>query len=210
PFSCAIHNGDTRGLLVEWPMVSLVAAKMRAGGSARIASTKNPNSSGCITRASSRLHDAETDALLRLERNSPVGAHGPERIVGDLPNMSVGIAKITGVAAPEGLVRRLENICAMGLQAIEDSVNFGFTSRVVGKGGAAVGGKVSRGDTEIVGHIRMRPQRQYEAAQIEENHAGRARFRFPSKRLFVKPHGARQIGDAEGDQTDALLHLSSA
>src|ERR1051325_8170117 len=126
--------------MVEWPMVSFVATMAGGYPSARIAIPKNTNSCSCM-RSLLGFNDAEIDALLLLHRNPPVGAHRPERIVGDFPNVPVGIAKITGVTAPEGLVRRLEDICVVSrLQACEDGVDLGFAARVVGEGGAAVGG----------------------------------------------------------------------
>src|ERR1044071_4342621 len=78
--------------MVEWPMVSFVAAMAGGYPSARIAITQDTNSSSCM-RSLLGFNDAEIDALLLLHRNPPVGAHRPERIVGDFPNVPVGDRK---------------------------------------------------------------------------------------------------------------------
>src|SRR3954470_22845684 len=75
---------------------------------------------------------------------------------------------------------------------------------VVGEGDTAPAARILDGG--VLGERRAAPQREDHATALEEDHAvlglGRAR---PAERL-VEPPRAIEVGDAEGDEADALIH----
>ena len=75
----------------------------------------------------------------RLRRAAPrqryvaVGVDRESRIVGDFPEMAVGIGEIAVPAAPEGALRRLDDAAAGLLGRRQNLVDLGIGARVVGE-----------------------------------------------------------------------------
>src|SRR5262245_65531681 len=85
------------------------------------------------------------------------------------PQMPVEILEVSGVAAPERIVRRLDDdgACVPGL--LHHGVHFGLRSDVVGDAELGLAA-TAQGDAGIVGQAAARPERELQAGmEIEDS-----------------------------------------
>ncbi len=116
----------------------------------------------------------------------------------DFPHVAIGIGEGSGHAAPLGACCRSHDLPA-GLLGLGKYYRHVF-------GGSNI---VREFDTRCAVAPECAPEPQDHAASLEEaDLLVRLLCAFPAHRLIKGP-GPAQIGDAKGDQTDALLHLVS-
>ena len=81
------------------------------------------------------------------------------RIPYDLPQMPIGILKVTGVTSPEGILRRLHEQGARALRLRHQCIDFGHGRDVMPEGEFG-GACAAQGQAGIMGNARARPDRQ--------------------------------------------------
>src|SRR5262249_54876778 len=94
----------------------------------------------------------------------------PERIVGDLPHMSIRIGKVAVAAAPESLASLLENAPSGGFVARHHGIDVVLACQILGNGDAAVAGPKLSG-LRVVPLGIAAPHREHHRACLEEAHA---------------------------------------
>src|SRR5207253_9465687 len=126
------------------------------------------------------------------------------RVVGDLPRMTVRVDEDAGIAAPEGLAAFAGDPRAGGPSFPEHRVDLLGRARVVRRRDAAPAAAVL--DAAVGRELVPAPEGEHAAAGLEEHDAHfRVGVAVPAERL-VEGAGATEIGDAERDQADPLLH----
>src|SRR5687768_927297 len=132
------------------------------------------------------------------DTDGPVIGDGPARVVRDFPHVAIGVGEGSGHAAPLGACRRPHDLPAGLLGLGKDDRNLFGGSNILCEFDTGCAVAPERG-----------PEPQDHATSLEEaDLLVRLLCAGPAHRL-IKGSGPGQIADAEGYQTDALLHLAS-
>src|SRR5687768_238596 len=132
------------------------------------------------------------------DTDGPVIGDGPARVVRDFPHVAIGVGEGSGHAAPLGACRRPHDLPAGLLGLGKDDRNLFGGSNILREFDTGCAVAPERG-----------PEPQDHATSLEEaDLLVRLLCAAPAHRL-IKGSGPGQIADAEGYQTDALLHLAS-
>src|SRR6266487_2636191 len=134
-------------------------------------------------------------SLAGLDPDRPVVPDRPLRVVRDLPHVAIRIGKGTGCAAPVGVSGRSHDGAARPLGLSKDRVNLLWRADVVSQLDPRGAVTTERG-----------PQAEDHPAGLEEADVVVRLLRAAPAELLVERPCARQVGDAESHETDALLH----
>src|SRR4051794_21764616 len=145
----------------------------------------------------------------RGQDHRAVVAQSEAGVVGDLPHVAVEVAEGAGVPAVERRRRRAADLGAVGPRLVDDPVDLRVGADVVRERDAAPAGAVVVADAHVGGQLVARPQDEDDAVGLEERGLLDVHRRRPPDRL-VERLGAGVVGDAEGDEGDALLHGGEA
>ena len=155
-----------------------------------------------IARSSGTQDDVS--ARRRLEVDGPVVPERPVRVVRDLPRMPVGIDEDARVAAPEGRARPRARCSRPPSAPPRSPRRPPPESACCTRASPRPSRRRPRHPSPpraIRGSTVRRPSRRPGRTRRRR----RARPRRPAERLVERPR-TRQVGDAEGDQRDALFH----
>src|SRR5436853_5988078 len=126
------------------------------------------------------------------------------RVVGDLPRVAVGIDEDAAVPAPEGLGRLASDRRPGGTGLLDHLVDLGWGSKVERERRPAPAAGVL--DAAVLRQPCSVPERDHHVAGLKEDDVVLwGGVRLPAQG-FIEGAGALEIGDAEGDEADALLH----
>src|SRR5947209_6183137 len=159
----------------------------------------------CCERARPRAWSSEAVMARSLLRPSAsaqpdcaVLGDGPAGVVRDLPDVAVGVGEGAGVTAPVGTGGRADDGAAGAGCFLEECVD--------GVVGADVVGELEAGGWLAA---ELGPEAEDHAAGLEEDDLVVGLVGAGPAEGFVERAGAAEVGGAEGDQADALLHGGS-
>src|SRR5205085_5357534 len=120
------------------------------------------------------------------------------------PRVALGVDERGGVAAPEGRRRLPRDPRSGRTSLLDDRVDLVLRPGVVRERDAAPPTAV--GDAAVLRELVAPPERDDHPAGLEEDDVVvRLGPRRPAERL-VEPPSATEVGDAEGDQAEPLVH----
>ena len=133
-----------------------------------------------------------------------VRGQGEAGIPGDLPDVAVRVAETAGVAAVEGFPGRLRYLGPRAGRVGQHRVGLGSRPDVVRQDDAVEVARAAIGHAAVIGQLGPPPQDQGHAPGLEED--GLLGFLAVPAEALVEGPGPADVGDAERDQADALLH----
>ncbi len=148
------------------------------------------------------LVDARARELGKSDR--AVVGERPAGVVRDLPRMPVRVDEDPGIAAPEGLRAAAPDRRPCRLGFGQNGIYFGRRANVVRERDTTPAASIGHGG--VLGELLPAPERDDHAPGLEEDDVVlRLRSGRPAERLVERAR-PREIGDAERDEADALLH----
>jgi hypothetical protein len=118
--------------------------------------------------------------------------------------MAIGIGDVAAKAAMGRRIGRTQQRAAELHETVERRLHRLPGRDVVGEreGARSRGGRASR----IPGQRRGEPGAEHQAVHLIEDDVGNLEYRLPAEALGIEAARARQVGDAERDHGDLLLH----
>jgi hypothetical protein len=117
-----------------------------------------------------------------------------------------------GIAAPEGVVRRLHDPCSRARGTLHRGIDLGLRVHVVGDAELGRALRAHR-QARVVREALARPERQAQATvQVEERHRAVLELLaddalgVPAQPVTIEAHRALELIDTEREQRDARLH----
>src|SRR5512144_349429 len=143
-------------------------------------------------------------ALGSGQDGSPVEADRPEGVVGDFPEVPIGVGEVAGVAAPVGGLGWPDQAAAGGHDMPKGGVDVLRSLEVDREGNGPKAARRHGSDPDVGGEVVAAPQSQHRTSGAEEADGAEdgRRGQRPAESL-VEVGGAADVGDAERDQANA-------
>src|SRR5262245_1076733 len=150
-----------------------------------------------------RASGVRESASRRREPHVALGADRPGWVPGDLPGVIVGIGDIAAHAAMRRRIRRPQDAPAEPGKAVQHRLHLLGRADVVRQGERAGPGQ---GPLHVILEPRAEPGAEDEAVHLVEDDLCVLEHRRPAEAVAVEPLRPGEVGDAEGDDGELLLH----